>query len=73
VCNSISVIGISKKQGNIMKIKKGGWKYLIVGLLGGMASAVICLALDAPQVVANAIPTGVAAATIFSLKNKWMV
>jgi len=56
-----------------MKIKKGGWKYLIVGLLGGMASAVICLALDAPQVVANAIPTGVAAATIFSLKNKWMV
>ena len=55
-----------------MKVKKGGWKYLMIGLLVGMVSAVICLAIGAPQVVANAIPTGVAAATIFSLKSKWM-
>lgn len=56
-----------------MKIKKGGWKYLVIGLLLGMVSAVICLAIGAPQVIANAIPTGVAAATIFSLQSKWMV
>jgi hypothetical protein len=57
----------------MMKIKKAGWKYLVIGLLVGMVSAVICLAIGAPQVVSNAIPTGVVAATIFSLKRKWMV
>lgn len=55
-----------------VKIKKGGWKYIIVGLLVGIVSAVICLTVGVPQTFANAMPTGVAAATIFSLKDKWM-
>jgi hypothetical protein len=55
-----------------MKVKKGGWKYLMIGLLAGMTSAVICLVIGAPQIVANAIPTGVAAAIVFSLKAKWL-
>ncbi|MGK2231194.1 MAG: putative flippase GtrA [Colwellia sp.] len=68
----VTLVIQNQHRGILMKIKKGGWKYLIIGLLVGMASAVICLAIGAPQVVANAIPTGVAAATIFSLKSKWM-
>jgi putative flippase GtrA len=56
-----------------MKLKKGGWKYLITSVLVGMISSVVCLQLGAPQLIANAIPMGVAAAFAFSLKNKWMV
>lgn len=55
-----------------MKIKKGGCKYLVIGLLIGMASAAICLVIGTPQIVTNVIATGVAAAIVFSLKSKWM-
>lgn len=56
----------------MIKLKKNGWKYITISLLAGVASAVICLIIGVPQVVANAIPTGVAAATVFALKSKWM-
>jgi hypothetical protein len=56
-----------------MKMKTGGWKYIIISLLVGIVSAVICLTVGSPQIVANAIPVGVTAATIVSLKSKWMV
>lgn len=55
-----------------MKLKKGGWKYLGIGLLGGMASAIICLFVGAPVGMANAVSTGVSMAIVFSLKNKWL-
>ena len=55
-----------------MKIKKGGWKYIVIGLMVGIVSAVICLVAGSPQIVANAIPTGAAAATVFSFKDRWM-
>jgi len=61
------------KQGNTkMKIKKGGGKYLLISLLAGTVTAIVCITLGAPQVAANAIPMGVSAAFMFSLKDKWM-
>lgn len=56
-----------------MKIRKGGWTFLIIGLLMGVASALFCLLVSAPPIVANTLPLGVAAGTVFSFRSKWMV
>lgn len=55
-----------------MKIKKGGGKYLFLALITGSIAGVICLSLNAPQVVSNAIPMGVSAAIFFSFRDKWL-
>lgn len=56
----------------MLKMKRGGWKFLIVSLLVAMASAVICLLIGVPAILANTIPAGIAAISVFSLKAKWL-
>lgn len=54
-----------------MKINPAAGKWILIALISGTASAVICLMADLDPLMSNLIPMSVSAGVFYATRDKW--